>query len=220
MRQPCHLYSSLSITIHHREGISRGGMLTNSRRLAMVGFLRWLVRCGSRPGGRSLATTRRSMAPARQVSGARDPPSAASAQAACPADARSWCSGGYCRVLPRVGALVWPGTWPGRASRGVDRRWRSDPHHGPPASTDQVRLARTACGPRSVPDSCGCGAAGPGWPECRCSSARGRTATGRAGTGPRRRVCGPALKVSMIPALRMPMTRNHNAPPVGVREGW
>ena len=172
MRQPCHLYSSLSITIHHREEISRGGKLTNSRRLAVVGFLRWLARCGSRPGGRSLATTRRSMAPAQQVSGARDPPSAVSAQVACPADAAAGAPEATVVFFPRRSSrparhLARPGVG------GVDRRWRSDPHHGPPASTDQVRLARTACGPRSVPDSCGCGAAGPGWPGHRCSSVRG-----------------------------------------------
>ena len=171
MRQPCHLYSSLSTTIHHREGISCGGKLTNSRRLAMVGFLRWLVRRGSRPGGRSLATTRRSMAPAQQVSGARDPPSAVSAQVACPADAAAGApeatvvffprrSSRPARHLARSGVK---GSGPEVAERSASRA----------ASTDQVRLARTACGPRSVPDSCGCGAAGPGWPGHRCSSVRG-----------------------------------------------
>ena len=163
---------------------------------------------------RSLATTRRSMAPAQQVSGARDPPSAVSAQVACPADAAAGAPEATVVFFPRRSSrparhLARPGVG------GVDRRWRSDPHHGPPASTDQVRLARTACGPRSVPDSCRCGAAGPGRPEWLFSSVRGRAATGRAGTGPRRRGCGPALKVSMIPALRMPMTRNLNVPLVG-----
>jgi hypothetical protein len=180
----------------------------------MVGFLRWLVRRGSRPGGRSLATTRRSMAPAQQVSGARDPPSTSQPKRLVPPMPRLV----HRRLLscPSPRRSSRPARHrPGRASRGVDRRWRSGPHRVPPASTDQVRLARTACGPRSVPDSCRCGAAGPGRPEWLFSSVRGRAATGRAGTGPRRRGCGPALKVSMIPALRMPMTRNLNVPLVG-----